>query len=667
VTLLRKKLLLVLRALFSCLSLLENRLTSSKVVILLVCLLALVTLFVPSYFEMPLRWKSAGTLSLGRTSYAGPAKPTGVFGLPNQRLRNLELEFSFLAKKPGPATLLKTDVEGKGLILELTKDERLLIKNEAPPPFAIEVEAFPQIKIGETYSAKLSISEGSKIAFTLRWSGDKKSDFKYENHSLDFRLSELLLGGDASGKNSFVGNVLLNSAKATFVEPIELQVWRRIIQPVRFISVFVFFLMGVLACRNSWLNERFSARQDKLTLSSTILLTTFIGAVFYHFIMGVYLGWPHPYNSFLFFPWAKFSDYTGARALHKALNPYSLESVYPPLMFLLSYPLTQIGDDEYSYLEPAIMIVFFIAILFWTVFKLLKTKDSIEDFKLSVIFCLLNYPVLFLIDRGNLDLIMFPFLFLGLVHLYKRNSGAAAFFLGFATALKITPAIFFLFLIKEKKYKEVIFAGIGIIAVNVAAAAFFKSGVAGTFQLMLRNMGRNYLGWALTDFSVYYTHTLKGMIRMLSYNFSSPTFQDGIQKWHSTYKVVTGLILISTMGLVYLRKGIEYWKGLTLVSITTLLLPLFSPDYKLVILIIPMILFLTSERKDRNALLYTVLFSLIFVPKSFFWIKFVPWEAAAIRESSPGPIITPIILFILWLFIFGSELKSLSERRVETR
>ena len=65
-------------------------------------------------------------------------------------------------------------------------------------------------------------------------------------------------------------------------------------------------------------------KTQKLNIITGIVLAGFIIAVIYHFILGVFFHLEYPYNTFLFIPNVRFSDFTDIFKLYgsTSFNPY---------------------------------------------------------------------------------------------------------------------------------------------------------------------------------------------------------------------------------------------------------------------------------------------------------------------------------------------------------
>jgi hypothetical protein len=99
------------------------------------------------------------------------------------------------------------------------------------------------------------------------------------------------------------------------------------------------------------------------------------------------------------------------------------------------------------------------------------------------------------------------------------------------------------------------------------------------------------------------------------------------------------------------------WKRTTVIVILMTLLTPVSGDYKLLSMFLPIYLFVNEEEKNKSDLLFTIIFSLLLIPKN---LRFI-------HGLYGGVIIDPIILVILLLFIlfrFGENKKASQSSQV---
>jgi hypothetical protein len=106
-------------------------------------------------------------------------------------------------------------------------------------------------------------------------------------------------------------------------------------------------------------------------------------------------------------------------------------------------------------------------------------------------------------------------------------------------------------------------------------------------------------------------------------------------KW---IQAIVGLSLFSACVVLPLR----LWEVLSLLSFSFLMLPLSSPDYRLIHLFLPIVAFIRCKKSDFHSLQIAAVAALLLVPKAFVYVD---------REISIGCVINPALMVIAATFI----------------
>lgn len=100
------------------------------------------------------------------------------------------------------------------------------------------------------------------------------------------------------------------------------------------------------------------------------------------------------------------------------------------------------------------------------------------------------------------------------------------------------------------------------------------------------------------------------------------------------------------------------WKKVALLVCCMVLLPFVSPDCRLMLLFIPMLLFLLEKEKAGEDPLFCALFGLLLIPTGYLNFVFDPVFSVAPREVSDSVVIHPLLLLCLVSAILFSALRS---------
>ena len=147
----------------------------------------------------------------------------------------------------------------------------------------------------------------------------------------------------------------------------------------------------------------------------------------------------YPYNTFLFWPADRFNDFFNHFYRAEHLNPYR-----PPNIFTVYFPFTYILVYLLTFLPAKVAFVLlfgiFICSFAYYVFRNLPASDYRGRISGVIIFTFLSYPILFTVDRGNLEILVFLFLVLFLNYYQKGDNVKSVIFLSLAIAMKLYPA-----------------------------------------------------------------------------------------------------------------------------------------------------------------------------------------------------------------------------------
>lgn len=369
-------------------------------------------------------------------------------------------------------------------------------------------------------------------------------------------------------------------------------------------------------------------KERRIRYIALIVILGFAASFLYHaYYQGFVLHKGYPYNTFLFRPEARFSDFF-------QIIRQSREISYLPFVNILIYLFELLGVQTSFFIFAASSII----LLF-----LINRRELLYS-----LITFLSYPVLFALDRGNIEILVFFLLYFFLDFFRRRKNFLSALFLAGAISIKLFPAVFLILFLAERKFRE-IFYTLGLVLVfNLAALLTFKEGIISRLQVQMENI-RNYGNvYQLGDLGLPFGHSLWGLIKEIVYNLkgysqSAPVIRD----LYGIYPYIAGFIL-TFFSLYIIFKEKELWKKVLLLVISMDLLPFVSPDYKLLHFFLPLFLFVNSK-KERREILYVVLFALLLIPKSYLQGK--------TTDISIAVILNPLIMMVLAGLVIISGIK----------
>jgi hypothetical protein len=233
----------------------------------------------------------------------------------------------------------------------------------------------------------------------------------------------------------------------------------------------------------------------------------------------------------------------------------------------------------------------------------------------------LNYPVLFTVDRANLELYLFMAV-TAFVYFYfiSPRPLVATIFLAAAICMKLYPGVFVLFLLRDRRWKELgILVAVCVVLTGLPLLAF-QGGPILNLELMFDSF-RNFVKVTGGFDSFQHNASLWGaivltivMVRKVWFGVSigSPESLDFGSVIPAAYLILAAIIFLVVAVLTVLKR-LKDRDAVLVLTILMILLPNVSFDYKLILLLVPLVLHLPYS-KDRSIV---VLLSLVIIPKDY--------------------------------------------------
>ena len=385
-----------------------------------------------------------------------------------------------------------------------------------------------------------------------------------------------------------------------------------------------------------------------MTSQRKLAIIVFCGLMFaclYHFgLMGEILHRGYPHNTFLFNTDWLFSDFYEPTKLAATGNPYNasagLRSVYPPLM-----NISALAFAQQMFMRPSDLYLLFTALALglagWLTFR---DSDKAKTALNVMGGMLASYPVVYLIQRGNLEIVSFMFLFAGVFLYSKKHYPLAAISMGLSAACKIYPVVFIILFMADRKYREVLLFAASAAAASIAGFMYFEGGLLKNFLDMVYNMQFYKAEYVGKSYGLVFGHSLYGALQTIRCWFMGldPVYTSpGLIKFYPYLAVVLGLFITWRTVL-----ETELWKKITLLTVMMLALPFVSADYRLISLFAPLWLFFQAG-ETRHKTAYLWLFALLLIPKNYFY--FVE------PEVSVSAFINPLLLLGLAALIISEQ------------
>jgi hypothetical protein len=394
-------------------------------------------------------------------------------------------------------------------------------------------------------------------------------------------------------------------------------------------------------------------KNHKVYLLALIILVGFAISVFFHYFYGQYLSLGYPFNTFLFKPSDRFVDYY---SLYKNI---SMHSIYVSGFITNYFPFSYITVFLLTFVPPQIAMLATSAVFMGTLCYIVYRHfiDSMEDKALKTlllfVFAFLSYPVLFALDRANVELALFMFLALFFYFYYARKSNLGIVFLAMAIAMKLYPAVLLVLLISDKKMREAIFTAFLALGLTFAsyiwASWLIGRGLLETFSLSLQHLSIGSKLYAFVGLGgIQHGHSLWGTVAVLKIL----GFISDLTSLILPYTAFVGLLfLLVSCYIIFVEK--TPWKKVALLIFMMILLPYTSNDYTLIHVFFPLALFVNTRPSKYDAF-YIVFFGILLIPMDYFWLNY---------DVSISVIVYPLVIMILMTAIIKEGLSSAIGRR----
>ncbi len=399
------------------------------------------------------------------------------------------------------------------------------------------------------------------------------------------------------------------------------------------------------------MNEK--GKKLKLQIMSGIVLIGFFSTVVYFYVRSAYLGMTYPFSSPFCYPPHFMTDFTGDIFRISTMDPYhtlylGYGNNYPPFAYLSTVPFSFWGEKIGRLLMIATLLLGFWGFL-WREYRIIK-DDLGTNFLILAIFGLLTYPMLFELDRLNAEGLIFLWLLGFWILFQKKHFRLAAFCLGAATASKVYPGMFIFLFIAEKRYREVGIWLLTVAGLSFLSLAIFKTSPLEMLRVYAASAPKIHEMMLTPNFVFQHSSNLLGMIRAIqAIVWPQHVLNLEIaQKTHSLYHAFIGIPALLTI-IAIIRKNLDTWEKLTLIVISIVLLPTVSFDYKLIHFFIPIAAFINAKTSRTTAIVFSIFFGLILIPKAYYLIYF---------DTNSQVISNPIILTLMATILIKKALFS---------
>ncbi|MGV2332627.1 MAG UNVERIFIED_CONTAM: glycosyltransferase 87 family protein [Planctomycetaceae bacterium] len=361
-----------------------------------------------------------------------------------------------------------------------------------------------------------------------------------------------------------------------------------------------------------------------------------LAAMLYHFVLMRLpaISAEYPYNTFLFRPADRFNDFNILfRPLVHGIHPY-VDSVYFPGSYVILYAFLPLsGYALFAYLS--------ISLISTSILVLYTIQNRTIRERLYLLAALLvSYPMLFGLDRANLESLLLPLVLLWWTLRSKGYHFAAAMCLGLAGSTKLYPLLLLLPDLTNLRFRRLVMTSVFAMFFTLLGLLMMPGTIGDSIQMLAGNLKVFKTAYVYGGAGWYNSVSALSMAKTVNFLACSLTETDhrSLNRFMAlnwNFVVCAGLAGMLWGGWK-LRHQHE-WKSILVAAAAMILLPTISGDYKLLHLVLPFILFLNAD-PDKNDRKITFIFALLLVPKSYVFV---------ISLVSIAVVLNPLLLIIL--------------------
>lgn len=404
----------------------------------------------------------------------------------------------------------------------------------------------------------------------------------------------------------------------------------------------------------------------RLHLLVLIVFAGTVMSVLFHYVAGRVLHWDHVRASFLFGPGGPldelgntfmdlFNPLASARASLQGNADQAQSSSFlgaaqtlsPPFLHVLYLALLPLGRVGALVLQSGVFLSGMVLLLWRTCVDALASR--VQRITYLLILLILSYPVLFALERGNIETVLF-IVMAGFLYLYYvKGSVWCVGLLAIAISMKIFPAVLLVLLLADRRYRWACYTVLCTACVTLGSLAFLA--------LLL---GRGYVELIHANASVVsgYSHVYVTLFNGLPYGNSLwglGVFLAGLLGIDQNAFVVyaafpyTILAFVAFAALfVFMIRVVELpWQRVALLTAAALALPNVSGDYKLLYAYLPLVMLLNAPMRTRVDMTCVVLLGCLLVPMDYVFgvvLRVPGWPA---DHTSVSVVVYPLVMIAL--------------------
>lgn len=280
---------------------------------------------------------------------------------------------------------------------------------------------------------------------------------------------------------------------------------------------------------------------------------------------------------------------------------------------------------------------------------------------LSLFVVLCSYPMAVAIDRGNIDPLATFLLFWAFELARRGHRLAGSLVMALAASPKGFPFAGVLYWVRRQAVLSILVATCALVALVLLPATLFEGGIRESMRALAVNLSGFRHLYVLGSASAHYSSDWINAVRLLNrWYLHAPIDMSVVVSVHErVIFVCVGLLVLGTVIVIQ-----DTWRELLAIVLIMLVYPNVTNDYKLILLIVPVLEWFSSDARGWRSNLFCVSSALLLVPKHYYFPNVV--DHASI-SCIINPILITMLMAVLWptsqeRVRFAYLIKSSSER-----
>jgi hypothetical protein len=368
-------------------------------------------------------------------------------------------------------------------------------------------------------------------------------------------------------------------------------------------------------------SEGSSRRRPLVEWTAAVVLGGTAAAVVYHGWQSLVLGHGYPQKTFLYRAGDRFMDYHNVVNYARHFHPGKMDVVvYSTFMHLLVTLLARLPDATGLGLVVGVFVASVAAVMWCVATRTVRSPLR----RLGVVAALtfLPYPVLFAIDRGNLEMVVFVFLAAFFFLYYRRQSGWAWLPLALAIASKYYWATLLVLPLLDRRWRQSALAVAGAVAATILSAVVLGAvsgyGTAGVLGALSRTLQGEAGRQGNLLFYAHHNHSLWGAALIIA-GLLDESLRSPPALLYPLYLAGAAAVFVLVVALLS-RGEFSDWQKAGMLMLCAVLLPFQDADYVLVQWMLVFALFAAADPPGARSRALAMLFGFTMIPFAYYYL-----------------------------------------------